>query len=177
MAWVEEGIVEEGIVCIEGDESESDLSDISGSEDDIEGDSDADVNDDTDVDDAVAVAAGLKGNTRLKKVRLQAKAAGRTGAKKQKKGPINRKRGRNPERKKKAPTKKLPKAAHEEGVGTSEIPRLVLGKKARRHFRAEFPVQLADYQGGEPLTTMPECYSSDDLRDFFKLLKAANATN
>ncbi|KAL0562995.1 hypothetical protein V5O48_019083, partial [Marasmius crinis-equi] len=67
--------IEDVVICVEGDESDSELSESTGSDDDDDSDDTA-TDSDTDVDHEVAVAAGLKGNTRP--TRPRAKAASRT---------------------------------------------------------------------------------------------------
>ncbi|KAL0568511.1 hypothetical protein V5O48_013468, partial [Marasmius crinis-equi] len=168
-AWIEDKII-----CIQGNGSDSELSDISESNDEVKGDNDTD--DDTDLDNEVAVAAGLKRNTRSQRSQPQAKASRHTRtAKKKKKGSAKR-GGHKRDAKKKVTTKKSPTKVPEEAVAPPEIPRLVLGKIPKR-YRGCRPVQLVDYKGGEPLTFTPECHSSGDLRDLLNLLKAANTTN
>ncbi|KAL0568494.1 hypothetical protein V5O48_013494 [Marasmius crinis-equi] len=65
--------VEDEIICMQGDGSNFELSDISESNDEVKCDSD------TDGDNEVAVAAGLKRNTCLQRSQPQAKASRRTG--------------------------------------------------------------------------------------------------
>ncbi|KAL0569385.1 hypothetical protein V5O48_012579 [Marasmius crinis-equi] len=163
--------IDNEIICIAGDENDSEMSDISG----FEGD-DTDTDNDTDIDHEVAVAAGLKGSTRPTWPRAKAKAAPRTGttSKKRKKGSVKRGRKRNV--KKKVAPKKSAKEVGEEDVNPSEIPPLKLGKAPKR-FYARGLIQLADYKGGKPLTFAPESYASSDLQDLFKLLSLANVTN